>query len=81
MDSASSYVHMEESRNGTSNKIDYITINEQFRISVTQVEAEADYGSDHSQIVPTVRVNIRKLLRKKSQPKLQTDMPMSENEY
>ena len=42
---------------------------------------KADCGSDHNPIVVTVRVKLRKLMRKKSQPKLQTDLLRSENEY
>ena len=57
---------------GTSNQIDYITINERFRNSVTQ-----DCGSDHNKIMATVRVKLRKLMRNNSQPKLQTDLKMS----
>ena len=40
-----------------------------------------DCGSDHNPIVATVRVQIRQLMRKKSQPKLQTDLLRTENEY
>ena len=68
---------------GTRNQIDYITINERFRNSVTQVKSYplADCGSDHNPIVATVRVKLRKLMRKRSQPKLQSDLLKSENEY
>ena len=44
-------------------------------------KAGADCGSDHNQIVATDRVKPRKLMRHKSQPKLQTYMLMSENGY
>ena len=58
-------------------------MNERFRNSVTQVKSHpgADCGSDHNTIVATVRVIIRKRMRKKSQPKLKTDLLRSENEY
>ena len=55
---------------GTKNQIDYITINERFRNSGTQVKS-----------YPTVRVKLRKLMINESQPKLQTDLVRSENEY
>ena len=69
--------------NGTRNQVDYITINERFCNSVTQVKSYpgSDCGSDHNPIVATVRVKLRKLMRKKSQPKLQTDLLRNENEY
>ena len=44
-------------------------------------KATADCGSDHNPIVATFRVKLRKLMRKKSQPKLQTDLLKSENEH
>ena len=65
---------------GARNQIDYITINEGIWNSVTQVNSyHADCESDHNSIVAIVRANLRKLLRKKSQP--QIHMLRSENEY
>ena len=78
------YLNVLSPGDGTRNQIYYITINERFRNSVTQVKAcsnGADCGSDHNPIVATVRVKLRKLMRKKSQPELQTDLLRSENEY
>jgi len=68
---------------GVRNQIDYITINKRFRNAVTQVKSYpgADCGSDHNPIVATLRVKLRKLQKQKSQPKLQTDLLRSKNEY
>ena len=41
-------------------------------------KAGADCGSDHNPIVATVRVKLRKRMRNRSQPKLQTDLLRSE---
>ena len=52
------------------NQIDYITINHRFRNSVTQVKTYpgADCGSDHSPVVATLEVRLKKLVRRRRKP-------------
>ena len=52
------------------NQIDYISINNRFRNSVTQVKTYpgADCGSDHSPVVATLEVKLKKLVRERAKP-------------
>ena len=51
-----------------------------FAILLHKLKA-TDCGSDHNPIVIIVRVKLRKLMRKKSQPKLQSGLLRSEYDY
>ena len=52
------------------NQIDYITINNRFRNSITQVKTYlgADGGSDHVPVLSDMRVRLRKLKRRRCKP-------------
>ena len=53
------------------NQIDFITINERFRNSVTQVKTYpgADINSDHVPVVATFRLKLKKVTKAKFEPK------------
>ena len=55
------------------NQIDYFTINQRFRNSVTKVETYpgADCGSDHVPVVVDVKLKLKKLKKKKVGPRPQ----------
>ena len=52
------------------NQIDFITINNRFKNSMTQVKTYpgADCGSDHSPVVATLEVKLKKLVRGRAKP-------------
>ena len=67
---------------GVRNQIDYITM-KRFRNAITQVKGYpgADCGSDHVPKVPTMKVKLRTLKRKKADVKLQQDLLTADSEY
>ena len=70
----------------TRNQIDYITINNRFKNSITQCKTYpgADCNSDHNPVVATIRIKLRKLICPQKVPQrdyslLITDTRISQN--
>ena len=55
------------------NQIDYVTINRRFRNSITQAKTYpgADCGSDHAPVVVNMKMKLKKIKRKKIEPRAQ----------